>query len=297
MSLSKRVGAWLEKRYIGCFLAPALCIMGAFALYITVALIYLSLCSWNTTSPAPSFIGISNYLNILKDTVFWKSLGRTMIFVVCTVTGEIVLGFIVAYALNRKIRGLGVIRTLVIVPMAVTPVVAAMFWKIMYDPSLGPVNYFLSLLGIRGPEWLGSTSYALISVLIVNIWEWMPFSFLTITAGLNALPKDAYEAAMIDGATKFQTLFKLTIPMLKQVLLTLILLRTIDAMKAFDLVFTMTRGGPGESTQLLPYYIYLKGFQWFDLGYAAALSLVLLLICNYGFKFFINKTGVKVFYD
>jgi multiple sugar transport system permease protein len=181
--------------------------------------------------------------------------------------------------------------------MAMTPVVVALFWKIMYDPVLGPVNYFLSLLGITGPQWLGSTSTAFISVVLVNIWEWAPFSFLVITAGLTTLPKDAYEAAVIDGATGFQILFRLTIPMLKQVLLTLILLRSIEAIKAFDLIFVMTKGGPGNATQVMPFYLYLRGFQWFDLGYAAALSVFLIVFTNILFQAFINKTGVRVFYE
>jgi multiple sugar transport system permease protein len=289
--------AYFEKRHIGCFLAPAMIILVAFAAYITIALIYLAFCDWNVRSPAPTFAGVTNFFKMARDWEFWTSLGRTFLYMIISVTGEIVIGFFMAYTLNRRIPGLGIIRTLIIVPMAMTPVVVAMFWKILYDPVLGPINYFLSLAGITGPQWIGSSGTAFLSILIVNIWEWAPFSFLVITAGLTALPGDVYEAAVIDGANSIQVLFRLTIPMLKQVLLTLILLRSIEAMKAFDLIFVMTRGGPGNVTQVMPFYVYLRGFQWFDLGYAAALAVVLLVITNIFFQQFINKTGVRVFYD
>lgn len=286
-----------EKKYIVCFFAPAMVILIGFAGYITVELFYLALTRWNIKSPTPTFIGIKNFIDIAVDVNFWRALSITSIFTVCSVTLEIVLGFIVAFALFRKIAGLGIVRTLVIIPMAMTPVVVAMFWKIIYDPTLGPLNYFLSLVGITGPEWLSSTRIALFSLILVNVWEWMPFSFLVITAGMSALPKDVYDAAMIDGANFFQIIYKITVPMLKQVLLVLILLRTIDALKTFDLVFVMTHGGPGDVTQILPFYIYLKGFKWFDLGYASALSVVLLFFVMLIVRTYINNTGIKVFYE
>lgn len=297
MNRMKRISLWVEKRYLFFFLAPSMIIMVAFAAYITIALIYLSLCNWNVNNPVPVFTGLTNYINILKDKSFWRSLGRTFLYLFCTVTGEIVIGFFVAYMFNREIRGIRFLRTLILIPMAITPVVAGMFWKVMYNTNYGPINYFLSLIGIKGPAWIASDKTAFWSVLVVNVWQWMPFSFLTITAGLHSISKEVLEAAQIDGASGMQTLFRVTIPMMKQVLMTLVLLRAIEAMKAYDLVYVMTSGGPGEATQLLPFYIYTKGFTWFDFGYAAAMSLVLLFLANNLFRLFIDKTGVKVFYD
>lgn len=297
MKMMKRINGWVEKRYLFCFLAPSMIILTAFAAYITIALIYLSLCNWNVSNPTPVLAGLTNYISILRDTSFWKSLGRTFLYLICTVTGEVGIGFFVAYIFNKEIRGIRYLRTLILIPMAITPVVAGMFWKVMYNASYGPINYFLSLIGLKGPAWIASDQTAFWSVLVVNIWQWMPFSFLTITAGFHSMPTDVYEAAKIDGASNLQTLFYVTLPMMKQVLLTLVLLRAIEAMKAYDLVYVMTSGGPGEATQLLPFYIYTKGFTWFDFGYAAAMSLILLFIANYLFKLFINKTGVRVFYE
>ena len=295
--MNERIQNWGEKHYVALFLAPALLILIAFAGYITFALIYLSLCDWNVSNPTPVFSGIGNYINILKDLSFWKSLGRTLAYLVSTVTGEVVIGFFAAYVFNRKIKGIRILRTLVLIPMAITPVVAGMFWKVMYNTSYGPINYFLSLIGIEGPAWIASAQTAFLSVVIVNIWQWMPFSCLTVTAGFASLPEDVYEAARIDGASSMQILFQVTIPMMKQVLLTLVLLRSIEALKAYDLIYVMTSGGPGEATQVLPFYIYTRGFTWFDFGTAAAMSLILLFIANNGFQLFINKTGVKVFYE
>ena len=131
MKMMKKAGRWVEKRYLICFLAPSMIILVAFAAYITIALIYLSLCNWNVSNPTPAFTGLTNYLSILRDTSFWKSLGRTFLYLICTVTGEVGIGFFIAYVFNRKMKGMRYLRTLILVPMAITPVVAGMFWKVM----------------------------------------------------------------------------------------------------------------------------------------------------------------------
>lgn len=289
-----RIKKWFEKRYIGCFLAPALIILYGIAIYFTIALVYLALCNWNVKSPTPTFSGLQNFAAIFQDTHFWSSLGRTLIYIVATVSCEIVLGFIAAYAVVQ-ISHVGVIRTLIITPMATTPVVVGLFWKVMLSPDFGPVNYFLGCIGIHNVTWLASNKTALGSIVLMNVWEWMPFSFLVITAGLQSIPLEICEAAMIDGASAWQSLVKVKIPMMKQLMLTLVILRIIDALKAFDLVFVTTQGGPGEATQVLPFYIYLKAFDWFNFGYAAALSVIVLIIANVISKVFIKYTGVNSF--
>lgn len=293
----QRLTLWYEKNHTACFLAPAMITMAVFAVYVLAFLFYLALCNWNARSPSPTFTGLNNFIRMAGDREFWISLWRTVEYTAATVTGQVIVGFLLAYTLNRRVFGLGLIRTLLIVPMAMTPVVIGMFWKIIFDPSLGPINYYLSLLHIPGPVWIGASSTALASIMLVTVWQLAPYSFLTITAGFTSLPEEVYEAAVIDGANGFQILFRITIPMLKQVLLTLILLRMIEAFRAFDLIYTMTRGGPGTSTQLMPFYLYTAGFDWFDFGYAAALSVFLLFFVLFIFRLFINKTGVKVFYE
>jgi multiple sugar transport system permease protein len=275
-------------------MGPAGIFLVGFALYATIYLIYLSLCNWNVMNPSPVLTGFSNYVELMKDHQFWSSVEKTAIFVSAAVGAEIILGFLIALILNRKIVGLGVIRALLILPMAMTPAVVGLIWRILYDPTLGLINYLLSLVGIQGPAWVAKANTALFSLIVVDIWQWTPFAILVITAGLKALPIEPYEAAKIDGASALQTVRYITIPLLKQVLLVLILLRGIDALKTFDIIFVITNGGPGTATQTIVFYTFLRGFHWFSLGYASAISVVLMIVVTIGVKFFIRYTGVKI---
>jgi multiple sugar transport system permease protein len=275
-------------------MGPAGIFLVGFALYATIYLIYLSLCNWNVMNPSPVLTGFSNYVELVKDHQFWSSVEKTAIFVSAAVGAEIILGFLIALILNRKIVGLGVIRALLILPMAMTPAVVGLIWRILYDPTLGLINYLLSLVGIQGPAWVAKANIALFSLIVVDIWQWTPFAILVITAGLKALPIEPYEAAKIDGASALQTVRYITIPLLKQVLLVLILLRGIDALKTFDIIFVITNGGPGTATQTIVFYTFLRGFHWFSLGYASAISVVLMIVVTIGVKFFIRYTGVKI---
>jgi multiple sugar transport system permease protein len=178
--------------------------------------------------------------------------------------------------------------------MAITPAVAGLMWRILYDPTLGFINYLLSLVGIQGPAWVARANTALLAVILVDIWQWTPFAMLVIAAGLQSLPIEPYEAAKIDGATSLQTLFYITIPLLKQVLLILILIRGIDAIKTFDIIFVLTNGGPGTATQTLVFYNFLRGFHWFNLGYASTISVVLMITVIIIVKLFIKYTGVRI---
>jgi multiple sugar transport system permease protein len=285
---------WSEKHFGFVLMAPATFYLAAIALYVTIFLVYFSLCNWSVSSPKPSFIGLANYSEILSDLKFWQSILLTIIFLVSAVGVELILGFAIALLLNRPIFGVKVIRTLLILPMAMTPVVSGLIWRILYDPTLGLINYLLSLVGIKGPAWVATASTALPAVILVDVWQWTPFAFLVITAGLQSLPAEPYEAASIDGAKPHQVLFHITIPLLKQVLLILILLRGIDVIKVFDIIYVITNGGPGNATQTLVFYTFLKGFQWFDLGYASAMAMFLLLAVTVLVQLFVKRTGVNL---
>ncbi|MGE5582355.1 MAG: carbohydrate ABC transporter permease [Bacillota bacterium] len=285
---------WSEKHFGFVLMAPATIYLAAVALYVTVFLVYYSLCNWSVSSPQPSFIGLVNYAQILKDSKFWESIVLTVVFLITAVGVEVILGFAIALLLNQQIYGVKIIRTLLILPMAMTPVVSGLIWRILYDPTLGLINYLLSFIGIKGPAWVATAGTALPAVILVDIWQWTPFAFLVITAGLQSLPAEPYEAASIDGAGPFQVLFRITIPLLKQVLLILILLRGIDVIKVFDTIYVITNGGPGTATQTLVFYTFLKGFQWFDLGYASAMAMFLLFAVTILVQFFVKRTGVNL---
>ena len=262
-------------------LLPAMVVLLLLVVFPTLYLFYLSLSRWDIMTSAPRFIGLGNFREMFSaDPMFWESLRISTVFTVGAVTVEYGFGLALAVALNRKLPGLGLIRTLLIVPMAMTPVVTGIVWRMLYDPTFGMINYLLGQVGITGQAWVAQSSTALYALMVVDIWQWTPFMFLVLTAGLQSLPSDPFEAARVDGASRWQTFWQIAFPLLWPVSLLAILLRAIDAWKVFDIVYAVTKGGPGTSTQTLNFYSYTKGFQWFDLGYAAALIVVVLFVAT-----------------
>jgi multiple sugar transport system permease protein len=276
------------------FLAPVVVFLLLLTFIPTLYLFYLSLSRWDVMTRSPAFIGLTNYLHIMRDPVFWASLQRTLVFVFSAVTIQLVLGFAIALLVNRPhIRGIGIMRTLIILPMSITPIVVGLMWRILYNPSFGLINSTLASLGIAGPEWLGSRDTALLSVILVDVWQWTPFMFLMMTAGLQSLPIEPFEAARVDGASGLQTFQLITLPMMKPIILIALLFRIIDGFKVstFDPIFIMTKGGPGSITQTLNIYAFLTGFEWFNLGYASAIVVCALLLLTLIGRLFL-RSGV-----
>jgi len=224
------------------------------------------------------FLGAQNYLRGFQDQYFWNSLEVTLIFVVAVVLVEFLVGFSIALLLNRDIRFKGIFYTILTIPMVMAPVAVGLIWKMLLHPDLGVANYFLSLLGISPVNWLGSTKMALWTLLLIDVWQQMSFMILILLAGLTSLPKEPFEAAKIDGANARQTLFYITLHLMKPVIVVALLIRTIFAFRTYDLVYVLTKGGPGVSTDLISYHIYKKTFMGLDLGQASALSYVLLIL-------------------
>ena len=169
-------------------------------------------------------------------------------------------------------------RSLMILPMVVTPVVTGLTWRIMYNPTFGLINYFLGMFGFEPRAWVDKASTALPALIIADVWQWTPFMFLMIYAGMQSLPDEPFEAARVDGATGWQSFRFLTLPMLSQVILVAILLRTIESIKTFDIIFALTRGGPGTATQTLNIYTFALAFEWLKPGYAAAIAVIILVL-------------------
>jgi multiple sugar transport system permease protein len=205
---------------------------------------------------------------------------------------QIILGLFIAVLMESILVGTGLMRALIILPMAVTPAVSGLIWRILYDPTLGLLNYLLSLIGIKGLAWVANSSTALASIILVDIWQWTPFSVLLIAAGLKALPIEPYESARIDGANSIQLFFYVTLPLLKNTLYVLILFRSIDIIKVFDIIYVITGGGPGVATQTATYYAFVQGFGWFNLSYASTIALAILVIVICLTEIFIRRTGV-----
>jgi multiple sugar transport system permease protein len=261
-------------------IVPATIILAVINLYPFFYALNLSFHRWNMARPARGyeFVGLANYAAAFSDPRFLNSITRTVIFVVCAVSIEFLLGFGIAFVLNTNLKGMDLIRKIVIVPVMVMPIVASLIWFYMFNQRYGIVNWALGLVGIPPQAWLTSKTLAMPSLIIADVWQWTPFMMLVILAGLRALPEYVYEAAQIDGLSRWQTFRRVTLPLLTPTILIIVLLRIMDAFKLFDLVYTMTTGGPAGSTETLSYYIYIQAFQFFELGYAAALAILMLIL-------------------
>ena len=284
-----------ERKLPWLFLAPALILILAITLYPLIYSLTISLQNFDINRSAQvgvKFIGLGNYINLFKDPLFWNSLRLSVLYVIGSVTGSLTLGFGLALLLDRELRGMTVLRSLLIIPMVVTPVSIGLTWRMMFSDTVGIINYVLETVGLPHPLWIESTKSALVSVMLVDIWEWTPFMFLILLAGLRSLPISPFESALVDGATWPQRLRYLTIPMLKPVFYVAIILRTVDALRMFDQVFIMTRGGPAQATDLFSLFVYRVGFKLSHMSYAAALSWILLLMSTVLLVFFVNSTGM-----
>jgi multiple sugar transport system permease protein len=229
-----------------------------------------------TTGGIKQFVGLENYRIVLSDNYFWGSVATTLKFTFFAVCIEVGLGIFVAFLINGATVGKGLIRSLLILPLATAPAVTGLFWRYLYDTQFGLYNYFLKMVGLPQPNWLGDIHIALWAVIIFDIWLWMPFVALIVLAGLQALPKEPFEAAELDGAAYIQVLRRLTFPMLKPVLFLVIILRVIDSLRLYDAIAVLTRGGPGSSTETMTYYLYRNGLQFFRMDYASTMALLFL---------------------
>lgn len=260
------------------FMAPATLIMAIALIYPLGYMIWGSFKDWDPsqTIGEAEFVGLQNYIKLWGDPNFWESTRVTLTFAFFVVTFELVIGVGLALLLDRNIRGMSVLRTLFILPMMIAPVVVGLMWRYMYHPTVGTFNNALESVGIPGVDWLGQ--HALMSVIIADIWQWTPFIFILALAALQSLPKSALEAARIDGATTWQQIVHIKLPLMMPVLIVTGLLRLIDAFKVLEVILVMTEGGPGLSTEILALRISRTATEFRELGEAAAMSNYLLIL-------------------
>jgi len=227
----------------------------------------------------PKFIGLANYSAAFADPRFWESIRTTIWLTVLGIVVQMPLGIGLALILERNLRGTRIFRTILIIPMLLTPVAVGLMWRFMFDTDLGVINWALSGLGFNGPNWLGARWPAIWAVVIVDSWQSIPFIMLIVLAGLAGLPKGPQEAAAVDGANAVQVFFFVTLPALGPVILVTLMIRIIDSLKMFDLIFIVTtRGGPGTATQTLGMLIYNTGFGFFQTSRASALGILMVLM-------------------
>lgn len=260
-------------------IAPTVAVLVALSIY---PLIYSVRISLQTGSGEAARWSLSNFARLASDKFFLEALAHTFIYAVVALTFEFLLGLGLAILLDRPLRGRSLFRSALLIPMMLPPVVVGVVWRLMLNPDCGAVNGTLKSAGVNTESltWTASPILALRSVIAVDIWQWTPFMFLVLLAGLQAIPQEPYEAAIVDGSSAWQTFCHVTLPLLKPAILIALLLRTMDLLRVFDQIFILTEGGPGFSTETVSLYIYRTAFRFSDFGYAAAMSFVLLLFTN-----------------
>lgn len=262
------------------FMAPAALIMGVALLYPIGYMIYASFLDWNPSQRIgeADFVGLRNYVWLLKDASFRESFSVTLTFAAIVVTLEMIIGVGLALLLDRNIRGMAALRTVFILPMMIAPIVVGLIWRYMYHPTVGIFNRALGAIGLDPVPWLSDSFWSLTSIIIADIWQWTPFIFILSLAALQSLPRSALEAARIDGATGWQQIVHVKLPLMMPVLIVTCLLRLIDAFKVLEVILVMTNGGPGLSTEILALRIARTTSEFRELGVAAAMSNYLLIL-------------------
>ncbi len=279
-----RLGAALGERGLGpAFLAPAVLLVVALLVgpFVYTVILGFTDLSYSTPGKDGNFIGLANYRRLFtEDTVFWQSALTTLRFVASAVAIELVLGFAVALLLARQVGRSRLLMPLVLVPMMLAPVAVGLLWKLVLQGDFGMVTHTLRQLGVLDATSspLGDPKHVLTAMVLIDVWQWTPFVVLVTLAGLLGLPRAPFEAALMDGASRWRIFVDVTLPLLRPLLAMVVLLRVIDAFKEFDKVFVMTGGGPGTSTELLSLYVYRVNFRAWDLGYGAVCALMVYLV-------------------
>lgn len=256
---------------------PALVVILFLTLYPVLNTIYLSFFKYNYLSDERAYIGLKNFVTIGRDSVFQRAFINTLVFAAVATVCEVVFGIFLALLFYGDFRGKRTFMITIIFPMMVSTMVICAVWKILYHYDIGLFNFILRSVGFRPVGWLIDQSKALFSIILVDIWQWTPFAFLVMQAGLSSIPKEVFEASSIDGAGYFRNLFSVTLPILSTQILLVVMLRTIDTFRIFGKVYALTQGGPGNSTETVSYYIYREGFSYFNLGRASASALFVLI--------------------
>lgn len=273
----RRTGSFIERNAAWLFPLPAV-----IALIILVGLpmlanFVIALHDWFIGRP-PRLVWLQNFTDVLADRRFYNGIRNTLIFTGIAVPVQLVLGMAIAVLFNRELPAKGLIRTVILLPMVATPVAIALIWSLMFDPSLGVLNWFLESLGLSRSLWVADASLALPSLIMVDVWQWTPMVALILIAALQGVPSEHYEAARIDGAGGWQVFWHITLPAVRGAVVVALILRAVDALKTFDIIYVITGGGPGTATETLNVYAFRAGFEFFRAGYAASLLIFLMFL-------------------
>jgi multiple sugar transport system permease protein len=262
------------------FIGPAVLVMAAACLYPVVSAFQLGFYDWSMGTPWSSarWVGLDSFVSAFTNPRVWSSLWTTLLFAAVCVSAEMVLGIALALALEHPVRGMAFFRTLFILPMMIAPIAVGLAWRYMFDAQFGLINAVLGVFGIAAKTWLADPTLAFVAIVVADVWQWTPFVFIMMIAALANVDGAVIEASRIDGARWWAMTFRVKLPMVMHVIAITLMMRLIDAFRVLEVVYVLTFGGPGDSTEILALHIYKTAFVGQQLGVAAAISVLLLLV-------------------
>ncbi|WP_409347238.1 carbohydrate ABC transporter permease [Paenibacillus sp. MBLB4367] len=266
---------WFDRNLKWVYTLPAVLFVLLMMVFPIVYTLRISFFEWSMSATTPpKWVGLENYVALFHDSRFWHATRATFYFTFVALIFETVLGIAIAVLLNREFIGKNLVKTVFLLPMVATPVAMGLVWLLIYEPSIGVANTLLKSLGLKPLLWLASPSQVLPSLIVIDVWEWTPMISLIIMAGLSTLPSDPYEAADVDGASAWTKFTAITLPLLRPTIIVAAMLRLIDVLKTFDIIYATTQGGPNFASETLNLYGYVLGFQYFKLGMASSLLVI-----------------------
>ena len=274
---ASRIGGRNYARRYWPFILPAGIVVAGVIIFPWIFTLFMSVHEWKIGS-GTHFVGLDNYRRLFIDERFMWSVVRTLYFTALSVALPVVLGIAAAICFAREFPGRGLARTIFILPMMATPVAIALVWTMMFHPQLGVLNYLLTSVGLPPSEWSYNANTVIPTLVMVETWQWTPLVMLIVLGGLASLPQEPYEAARLDGAIGWDMFRHITLPLVWPHIMVALVIRTIDALKAFDIIFVISGGGPGTSSETMNIFLYLQAFSFYNMGYASAVVVVFFLI-------------------
>lgn len=285
---------FVERNLRYLFPLPAVLFVAVMMVFPVLYTLFLSFTNWNLTSGMPlSVVGLRSYARVLREARFLDAVGRTFLFTGLAVSAEVVLGVVVALVLNRNFAGKGLVKLIMLLPLVATPVAIGIAWNLFFDPTIGLLNWVLKLAGVPPGGWVSDAHSVLPSLVLVDVWQWTPMIALIVLAGLASLSIEPYESARVDGATDLQIFLHITLPLVLPTVLTAMILRTVDALKTFDIIYAMTGGGPGYASETLNIMAFKYSFEYFRMGQSSVI-LVFLFLLVLGLSLGIMKLRAKL---
>lgn len=270
---------FVERNVKILFPLPAVLFVVVMMVFPVAYTLFLSFTNWNLTSGAPlRVVWLRSFERVMKEPRFTEALLRTFSFTAMAVAAETVLGLALALLLNREFKGKGLVKLFLLLPLVATPVAIGIVWNLFFDPTIGLANWLLTILGLPKSAWVSAPASVIPSLVLVDIWQWTPMITLIVLAGLAGLSSEPYESARVDGANALQIFTRITMPMIAPTLLTAMILRTVDALKTYDIIFAMTGGGPGYASETLNIMAYKYSFEYFRMGQSSVILVFLFLI-------------------